>query len=110
MLIQISLYVGVFCWLITSILLAAMLGAMIAPDKEKLISRSIISFLIFIPTIVLVPLSFAACLLLCVIGIILALTIYGIRITVELIVDGIPEVDDHGNIVEPPAKPSAPWV
>ena len=109
MLIQVSLCFGVLCWLMASVLLAAMFGAMFVPDKENLISRSIISFLILIPTIVLVPLSFAACLLLCVVGIILVLTIYGIRIALELIVDGIPEVDDDGNIVKPPVKPSVPW-
>jgi len=110
MLIQVSLYMGVLCWFIASFLLAAMFGAMFVPDKENLISRSIISSLILIPTAVLVPLSFAACLLLCAIGIILALVIYGIRIALELIVDGIPEIDDNGNIVEPAVKPSAPWV
>tara|TARA_R100001244_G_scaffold21568_1_gene22865 strand:- start:345 stop:677 length:333 start_codon:yes stop_codon:yes gene_type:complete len=110
MLIQVSLCFGVLCWLIASVLLAAMFGAMFVPDKENLISRSIISFLILIPTIVLVPLSFAACLLLCVIGIILVLTIYGIRVALELIIDGIPEVDDDGNIVEPPGASTAPWV
>jgi len=110
MLIQVSVCIGMLCWLITSVLLAAMFGAMFVPDKENLISRSIISFLILIPTIVLVPLSFVACLLLCVVGIILVLTIYGIRIAHELIVDGIPEIDDDGKIVEPPIKPSAPWV
>ena len=110
MLIQVSLCIGVLCWLMSSVLLAAMFGAMFVPDKQNLISRSIISFLILIPTTVLVPLSFAACLLLCAVGIILGLTIYGIRIALELIVDGIPEIDDDGNIVEPEVKPSAPWV
>ena len=110
MLIQVSLCFGALCWLIASVLLAAMFGAMFVPDKENLISRSIISFLILIPTIVLVPLSFVACFLLCVVGIILVLTIYGIRIALELIVDGIPEIDDNGNIVEPPVESTAPWV
>ena len=111
MLIKTCIIVGVVCWVITSLLLAATLGAMLASDKEKLITRSIFSILFFIPCIVIVPLSFAAFILLCVISFITLMSIFGIRIAVELVKDGVPEIDDDGNIVEKEIeiKPTAPW-
>lgn len=111
MLLNVCIIVGVVCWIITSVLLAAMFGAMFAPDKERLISRVIISFLLLIPSLAVVPLSFVACLILCVISFIVLISIFGIRIVIELIRDGIPEIDEDGNIIEnKPATHTAPWV
>ena len=40
------------------------------------------------------------------------ISIFGIRIAIELIRDGVPEMDDDGNIIEekPQTNPTAPWV
>ena len=45
MLIETLVVVGVLVWIATSITLAAMLGAMFAPDKEKLIGRIVLQYL-----------------------------------------------------------------
>ena len=46
--------------------------------------------------------------------IVLLLTTFGIKITLELLRDGIPEIDDDGNIIEVEepitTPPTAPWV
>jgi len=107
--VQICFTVGLICWIITSFMLTTMLGAMFSPDKEKLTTRVILSSLFFIPCLLLVPLGFAAFIILTVIAFIIGITIFGVRIALELIVDGIPEMDDKGNIVERPS-PTAPWV
>ncbi len=92
-------------------MLAAMIGAMFAPDKPKLTSRCILSGVLFLPALALVPLSFAACILLFTIAFILGITVWGTRIALELIVEGIPEMDDEGNVVESSPSPNtAPWV
>jgi len=43
---------------------------------------------------------------------IVGISIFGIRIALELIVDGIPEMDEDGNYIEKEEviKPTAPWV
>ena len=112
MLINIFGIIGILVWIIFAVMLAAMFGAMFAPDKEKITGRIIISALLLLPSLILVPLSFAACLMLAVIFIIVGVSVFGIRITVELLVQGIPEVDEQGNIIEniPEVKPTAPWV
>ena len=107
--VQVSITVGVVCWVITAFMAATMLGAMFSPDKEKLINRIILSTLFFIPCLLLVPLGFAAFIILSAIAFIIGITIFGFRIALELIVDGIPEMDDDGNFVERPS-PTAPWV
>lgn len=107
--VQVSFTVGVICWVITAFMVATMLGAMFSPDKEKLITRVVLSTLFFIPCLLLVPLSFAAFIILVTIAFIIGITIFGVRTALELIVDGIPEVDDDGNIVEI-KSPTAPWV
>jgi Zn-dependent membrane protease YugP len=44
-------------------------------------------------------------------SILLGVTIFGVRIVIELIVDGIPEMDDDGNyVVEEENHPTAPWI
>jgi len=104
------LVVGVFIWLIIAAMLASMLGAMFAPDKSKVTTRSILSVLLLAPTIIVVPLGFAAGILLAIIVFIVCVTIYGVRIICELIKDGIPEVDENGNVVEKETTLSPPWI
>jgi|TARA_R100000808_G_C2147989_1_gene156024 hypothetical protein len=110
--VQVSITVGLICWVITAFLLATMLGAMFSPDKEKLTTRIILSTVFFIPCVFLVPLSFAAFFLLATMCFIIGITIFGVRTALELLVDGIPEMDDEGNIIqkETPVPPTAPWV
>jgi len=112
MLLNTCIIVGIICWVITAILMAATLGAMFAPDKEKFISRVVFSFLFLIPCIAVVPLSFAAFILLSIMLFIILISIFGIRTAIELVRDGVPEMDDDGNIIEKPVevKPTAPWV
>ena len=112
MVLQIIITVGFICWVSTSIMLAATFGAAFAPDKEKIVSRCILSAILFLPALALVPLSFAACTLLITIAFILGITIWGIRTALELLIDGIPEMDDEGNIIEPKSTETntAPWV
>ncbi len=112
MLINTSIIVGIICWVITSVLMAATLGAMFAPDKERLTSRVIFSLLFLVPCVAVVPLSFAAFILLSVLLFIILISIFGIRIAIELVRDGVPEMDDDGNIIEekPQTNPTAPWV
>ena len=112
MVLQIIMTVGFICWVSASIMLAATFGAMFAPDKKKIVSRCILSAILFLPALALVPLSFAACTLLVAIAFILSITIWGIRVAIELLIDGIPEMDDEGNIIEPKTTETntAPWV
>jgi len=91
-------------------MLASMMGAMFAPDKSKVTARSILSVLLLAPTMIVVPLGFAAGILLAIIVFIVCVTIYGVRIICELIKDGIPEMDDDGNLVEKETTLSPPWI
>ena len=103
--------IGILVWVLTSIMFAAICGAMFAPTKRKIISRSIISTLLLIPCLVIVPLGFVAGIILTIIIFITGISIFGVRIVCELIKDGIPELDEDGNIIqeqEPPSSP--PWV
>ncbi len=112
MLLNTGIIVGIICWIITSVLLAAMFGAMFSPDKEKITSRIIISSLLLEPSLAIVPLSFAAFIILSIMCFIVLISIFGIRTAVELVRDGVPEMDDDGNIIEKktPIAPTAPWV
>tara|TARA_R110002033_G_scaffold83118_1_gene134072 strand:- start:714 stop:995 length:282 start_codon:yes stop_codon:yes gene_type:complete len=93
-------------------MLASMVGAMFSPDKEKITGRIIISTLLLVPSLVIVPLSFAVVIIMAVIFFIVGVSVFGIRISLELLVEGIPEIDEQGNIVlkAPEVKPTAPWV
>ena len=102
--------VGVLVWTMSSILFAVTFGAMFAPEKNKIVSRSIISALLLVPCLLIVPLGFVAGIILFIIAFILGVTIFGVRIVIELIVDGIPEMDEDGNFVEKEVGPTAPWV
>ena len=108
--LSIVVFVSIFIWLIIAAMLAAMLGAMFAPDKNKIVVRSILSILLLAPTILIVPLSFAAFTLFVIIIFIASVTIYGIRIVVELIKDGIPELDEEGNEIKKDTTLSPPWI
>jgi hypothetical protein len=103
--------VGVLVWTMSSILFAVTFGAMFAPDKNKIVSRSIISALLLAPCLLVVPLGFIAGIILIIIAFILGVTIFGVRIVIELIVDGIPEMDEDGNyVVKEEKHPTAPWI
>ena len=110
MLVEVSVFVVILCWAISAIMLAAMFGAMFTPDKEKFTTRIIISCLLLVPSIVIVPLSFASFILLSIMCTVLGLTIFGVRIALELLRDGIPEMDEDGNFIEKEVGPTAPWV
>ena len=110
MLLEIFIVIGVICWTLSAIVMAATFGAMFSPDKPKMVSRIVISSLLLVPSMLLIPLSFVAFILLSII-LVLGLTIFGIRITIELLRDGIPEMDDDGNIIEEvQVSSTAPWV
>jgi len=105
--------VGILVWVMTSIMFAATCGAMFAPTKRKIISRSIISCLLLVPCLVVVPLGFAAGMIIFIIAFIIGISIFGIKVACELIRDGIPEIDEDGNIIEEEVKEttvSPPWV
>ena len=111
MLLEIFIVIGVICWTLSAIVMAAPFGAMFSPDKPKMVSRIVISSLLLVPSMLLIPLSFVAFILLSIIFLVLGLTIFGIRITIELLRDGIPEMDDDGNIIEEvQVSSTAPWV
>ena len=111
MLIETLVAVGGLAWIATSITLAAMFGAMFAPDKERLIGRIVVSTILLLPCMVLVPLSFTAFIILATCAFIVGVTIFGVRSALDLIIEGIPEVDDDGNIIErDEIKPTAPWI
>ena len=111
MLIGTLTIVGILVWAATSIILATMFGAMFAPDKERLVGRVVASSILLLPCIILVPLSFAALIILGTCVFIVGVTIFGVRSALELIIEGIPEMDDDGNIIEQnKIKPTAPWV
>ena len=108
--LNLLLVVGLFIWLIVAAILATTMGAMFAPDKSKVTARSILSVLLLAPTMIVVPLGFAAGILLAIIVFIVCVTIYGVRIICELIKDGIPEMDDDGNLIEKETTVSPPWI
>jgi len=108
--LNLLLVVGLFIWLIVAAILATTMGAMFAPDKSKVTARSILSVLLLAPTMIVVPLGFAAGILLAIIVFIVCVTIYGIRIICDLIKDGIPEMDDDGNLIEKETTVSPPWI
>ena len=106
MLLLISQIIIGTIWGLTSILVASMFAAMFAPDKEQLISRSFYTLLLFVPAAILISLSFAACALVITAGFCLALMIVGPKGTAELVLNGIPEMDDPGAYVDPITKAS----
>ena len=85
-------------WGVSSLLIASMFAAMFAPEKEQILLRSFYVLLLLVPALILVPLSFAAFTLVLAVGIILVLTIVGLKGTAELIVNGIPEMEEPDNL------------
>ena len=66
-----------------------------------------------IPCLFVVPVGFAAGIILSIIIFIIGITIFGVRIACELIKDGIPEMDEDGNYIEKETEQttvSPPWV
>ena len=93
-------------WGLTSLLTASMFAAMFAPEKEQLIRRCFYTLLLLVPTLLLIPLSFAACALVFAAGFCIALTIVGPKGTAELILNGIPDMDESDAYVDPITKAS----
>ena len=85
-------------WGTSSLMIASMFAAMFAPLKEQLLLRSFYVLLLLVPALILVPLSFAAFTLVFATGIILVLTVIGLKGTAELIVSGIPEMDEPDHL------------
>jgi len=98
MLLLISQIVIGTIWGLTSLLTASMFAAMFAPEKEQLISRSFYTLLLLVPALILIPLSFAACILVIAAGFCIALTIVGPKGTVELVLNGVPELDEPDHL------------
>ena len=93
-------------WGVSSLLMASMFAAMFAPDKEHVMLRSFYLTLFLVPALILVPLSFAAFTLVVITGLILVLTVVGLKGTAELILNGIPTMDEDGNL-DPITKASS---
>ena len=98
MLLLISQIIIGTIWGLTSLLTASMFAAMFAPEKEQVILRCFYGLLLLVPAAILIPLSFAACILVLAAGFCLALTIVGPKGTAELIASGIPEIKDDENL------------
>ena len=85
-------------WGVSSLLVASMFAALFAPVKEQLIRRCFYTLLLLVPTLLLIPLSFAACALVFAAGFCIALTIVGPKGTAELIINGIPTMEEPDNL------------
>ena len=85
-------------WGLTSLLTASMFAAMFAPEKEQILLRSFYVLLLLVPALILVPLSFGAFTLVFATGLILVLTVIGLKGTVELVLNGIPEMDEPDHL------------
>jgi len=85
-------------WCVSSLLIASMFAAMFAPEKEQLLQRSFYLALLLVPALILIPLSFAAFTFVFATIIILVTTIVGLKATGELILNGIPEIDENVNL------------
>jgi len=109
MLLQILIYIAIVCWGSSSLMIAAMFGAAFAPEQGKITKRIIFTIILLLPSIVLIPISFGACALLMLAGVVLALTVVSIKIAVELVANGIPEIDIDGKIVENNTTVTPPW-
>jgi len=85
-------------WGVSSLLIASMFAAMFAPEKEQILLRSFYITLLLVPALILIPLSFAVFTLVSAMIIILVSTVVGLKATGELVVNGIPEIDENGNL------------
>ena len=93
-------------WGITSILTSSMFAAFFAPEKERIILRCFYTVLLLVPTLIIVPLSFAAFTLIIATGFSVLLTVVGPRGIVELVLYGIPKMEEPDNL-DPITKASA---
>ncbi len=100
-----KIIIGVI-WGITSILTSSMFAAFFAPEKERIILRCFYTVLLLVPTLIIVPLSFAAFTLIIATGFSVLLTVVGPRGIVELVLYGIPEMEEPDNL-DPITKASA---
>tara|TARA_R110000824_G_scaffold209746_2_gene395607 strand:- start:3940 stop:4275 length:336 start_codon:yes stop_codon:yes gene_type:complete len=85
-------------WGTSSLMIASMFAALFAPEKEQLLLRSFYVLLLLVPALILVPLSFAAFTLVLASVVILISTIVSLKGTAELIIHGIPEMEEHANL------------
>jgi len=85
-------------WGVSSLLMASMFAAMFAPEKEHVMLRSFYLALLIVPALILVPLSFAAFTLVVATGLILVLTVVGLKGTAELILNGVPTMEEPDNL------------
>tara|TARA_R100000315_G_C5171860_1_gene99218 strand:- start:160 stop:495 length:336 start_codon:yes stop_codon:yes gene_type:complete len=93
-------------WGITSLLTSSIFAALFAPEKERILLRCFYTVLLLVPSLIIVPLSFAAFTLIIATGFGLLLTIIGPRGIVELIFNGIPAMEEPDNL-DPITKASA---
>ena len=100
-----KIIIGVI-WGITSILTSSMFAAFFAPEKERIILRCFYTVLLLVPTFIIVPLSFAAFTLIIATGFFLLLTIIGPKAIAELVLNGVPEMDEPDHL-DPITKASA---
>tara|TARA_R100000908_G_C3711749_1_gene118114 strand:- start:548 stop:880 length:333 start_codon:yes stop_codon:yes gene_type:complete len=109
--LNVLIVISILVWVMASIMSAATFGAMCIPNKINIIKRSIVSSILLIPCLVIVPLGFVAGMLILIIIFIIGISMYGINITRELIIDGIPEMDEDGNLItEDEAPRTPPWI
>tara|TARA_R110002020_G_scaffold1548_1_gene6958 strand:- start:427 stop:762 length:336 start_codon:yes stop_codon:yes gene_type:complete len=85
-------------WGVSSLLMASMFAAMFAPVKEHILLRCFYLILLLVPALILIPLSFAAFTLVFAVAIILVSTVVGLKATAELVLNGIPEIDEPDHL------------
>ena len=85
-------------WGITSLLTSSMFAALFVPEKERLILRCFYTVLLLVPALIIVPLSFAAFTLIIATGFCLLLTIIGPKAIAELVLNGIPQMEEPDNL------------
>ena len=91
-------------WGITSLLTSSMFAAFFASEKERIILRCLYTLLLLVPALIIVPLSFAACTLIIISGFFVLLTIIGPKAIAELVFNGIPEMDELDDHLDPITK------
>ena len=85
-------------WGITSLLTSSIFAALFIPEKERLLLRCFYTILLLVPALIIVPLSFAAFTLIIATGFCLLLTIIGPRGIVELVLNGIPAMEEPDDL------------
>ena len=98
MLLLISQIIIGTIWGITSLLTSSIFAALFVPEKERLILRCFYTVLLLVPALIIVPLSFAAFTLIIATGFCLLLTIIGPKAIAELVLNGIPQMEEPDNL------------